>query len=105
MAQKNLFDVWIVSSQTVYKAVPYNVVTDWVTQGRLVADDRLKLAGTDQWIRLGDTAAFATFLPRPAAPTEKVGDVAEALESVELDVKYGTGHHEDADEDVDMIPL
>jgi biopolymer transport protein ExbD len=103
VAHKNAFDVWIVAANTVYKAVPYNVVTDWVTQGRLLADDKLKLAGTDQWVRLGDTAAFATFLPR--AEPDAVGDQAEALEAVENEIYAHSHAGEGEDEDVDMIPL
>jgi biopolymer transport protein ExbD len=105
VAHKNAFDVWIVAVNTVYKAVPYNIVTDWVTQGRLLADDKLKLSGTDQWVRLGDTAAFATFLPR--SEPDSVGDEAEALAAVENEVyahsHAGEGHGED--DDIDMIPL
>jgi biopolymer transport protein ExbD len=99
--QRNAFDVWIVASQTVYRAVPYNIVTDWVGQGRLLADDRLRLSGTEVWTRLGDTAAFATYLPR--ADETAIGDEAEALEKVELEMQYR--HIDDEDEDVDMIPL
>src|SRR5438045_4579948 len=98
---RNAFDLWIVASQTVYKAVPYNIVTDWVSQGRLLADDRLRLSGTEVWTRLGDTAAFATYLPR--ADEKSIGDEAEALEKVELEMQYR--HIDDEDQDVDMIPL
>jgi biopolymer transport protein ExbD len=105
VAQKNAFDVWITAANTVYKAVPYNIVTDWVTQGRLLADDKLKLSGTEQWVRLGDTAAFATFLPR--AEPDAVGDQAEALEAVENEMfeHSHAGEGYGAEEDVDMIPL
>src|SRR5947209_6497991 len=103
MAQKNVFDVWIVAANTVYKAVPYNVVTDWVTQGRLLADDRPKLSGTEQWVRLGDTAAFATFLPR--AEQAPVADHSEFVESVEAEAFEHSHAGEGEDDDVDMIPL
>lgn len=104
MAQKNAFDVWIVAANTVYKAVPYNVVTDWVTQGRLLADDRLKLSGTEQWVRLGDTAAFATFLPRQESGASSA-DHAEFVESMEAEAFEHSHAGEGEDEDVDMIPL
>jgi hypothetical protein len=36
MAKKpQVFDVWVVETNTVYKQVPYTVVTDWAQQGRL----------------------------------------------------------------------
>ena len=53
-------------------------------------------------MKIGDTAAFATFLPRP--DETKVGDTAEALEDVEMDVEFRSSDDEDDDE-VDMIPL
>src|SRR5436853_5484942 len=40
-----VLDVWIVETQAVYTDVPFAVVTDWVQQGRLLADDRVRLAG------------------------------------------------------------
>ena len=50
MAQKRrFFDVWIVETNQVYKEVPYTVVADWVQQGRLLEDDRLKPSGTAEW--------------------------------------------------------
>ena len=48
MAQKRRFlDVWIVESNTVYQEVPFEVVTDWVQQGRLLADDQVKITWGD----------------------------------------------------------
>jgi biopolymer transport protein ExbD len=103
MAEKRRFlDVWILESNTVYREVPFSVVTDWVQQGRLLADDKLRPAGTNQWVRLGDTPAFAAYLPK--AEPFRAEDRAEALEpvQVELTVRHRPG---DEDEDVDMIPL
>ncbi len=43
MAEKRRYlDVWIVETNTVYREVPFEVVTDWVQQGRLLADDMLR---------------------------------------------------------------
>ena len=37
MAEKRRFlDVWIVESNTVYQEVPFEVVADWLQQGRLL---------------------------------------------------------------------
>ena len=40
MADKRRFlDVWIIDRNMVYREVPYTVVTDWVQQSRLLAED------------------------------------------------------------------
>ena len=47
MSKKQVtLDVWIVEGNTVYKEVPYAVVTDWLQQGRLLEDDKAKPSGT-----------------------------------------------------------
>src|SRR5579872_6880707 len=100
--QRRFLDVWIVESNTVYREVPYTVVTDWVQQGRLLDDDRLRPSGTPNWQRLGDIPSFAAFLPK--IDPQRVEDQAEALERVEVDFAWKP-RHEDDDDDVDMIPL
>jgi len=103
MAEKRKFlDVWVVESNTVYKEVPYTIVTDWVQQGRLLEDDRVKPSGSAQWLRLGDTTAFASFLPK--VEPFRVEDQAEALEPVQVDFTWKR-RRGDEDDDVDMIPL
>ncbi len=103
MASKRRFlDVWIVESDTVYREVPYNIVVDWVGQGRLVESDMLRWSGQADWFPLGGTPAFAAYLPR-SEPT-RADDQAEALERVHVDFAW-TGRPPDDDEDVDMIPL
>ncbi len=96
------FDVWFVQSSTVYKQVPYHVVTDWVQQARLGVEDMLKPAGALNWVKLGSLPLFQVYLPQPEV--EKVGDAAEALEPIELDFNWKRRPDAD-DEDVDMIPL
>ncbi len=103
MAEKQRFlDIWIVESNTVYKEVPFNVVTDWVQQGRLLEDDQGKPSGTKDWQRLGDMGEFLAYFhkPEPLRPQ----DPAEALEAVSLDVPVRRVREEE-DDDVDMIPL
>jgi biopolymer transport protein ExbD len=103
MAEKRQFlDVWIVESNTVYREVPFAVVTDWVQQGRLLEDDMLRPSGTKDWLRLGGMSAFAAYLPKPEP--FRVEDEAEALEAVEIDFAWQP-RTEDEDQDVDMIPL
>jgi biopolymer transport protein ExbD len=103
MAEKRRFlDIWIVESNTVYKEVPFAVVTDWVQQGRLLEDDMYKPSGTREWIRFGGSSEMMPYFPRPE-PT-RAQDQAEALEAVHIDFSYKRPH-EDEDEDVDMIPL
>jgi biopolymer transport protein ExbD len=103
MAEKRRFlDVWIVESNTVYKEVPFSVVTDWVQQGRLLEDDMTKPSGTKEWQRLGGMPEFRPYIPRPEP--NRVEDQAEALEGVHIDFAYKKGHEEE-DDDCDMIPL
>ena len=64
MSEKRRFlDVWIVEGNTVYKEVPFDVVADWVQQGRLLEDDMARPSGTSEWARLGDMADFAVYVP------------------------------------------
>lgn len=99
--KKQLFDVWVVQGDTVYKDVPYHVVADWVQQGRLLADDRVRPAGGDTWHKVETVTNFAPYLPH--AEPMRAEDVAEALEPVQLDFVWKK--FEDEDDDVDMIPL
>jgi biopolymer transport protein ExbD len=103
MAQKRRFlDVWIIESNTVYREVPFEVVTDWVQQGRLLADDKLRPSGTAEWFRLGDNPSFAAYLPK--ADPYAANDQAEALEPVAVDFAW-KHRPEEGEDDVDMIPL
>jgi biopolymer transport protein ExbD len=103
MPEKRRFlDVWIVESNTVYREVPFQVVTDWLQQGRLLEDDRLRPSGTAEWFRVGATPEFTPYLPQ--ADAFRADDQAEALEPVEVDFRWRKPEP-DVDEDVDMIPL
>jgi biopolymer transport protein ExbD len=101
MATKKL-DVWVVESETVYREVPFTVVADWLQQGRLLGEDRVRLSGQEQWHVISAVSAFKPYLPGPA-PAE-ASDRAEALEPVELGLHWRR-RQEEEDEDVDMIPL
>jgi biopolymer transport protein ExbD len=100
--KQRVLDVWILESNTVYRLVPFTVVTDWIQQGRLLADDRVRPVGKEAWYPIGKVAALAAYLPR----TEplRVEDQAEALAPVELDVQLPKTV-EAEDDEVDMIPL
>ncbi len=96
---KKFFDVWFVQkNNTVYKEVPFHVVTDWAQQARLSADDMLKPSGTANWFKLGTLPLFQAYLPQP---NQTIGD---PLEPIELDFNWKP-HVPDDDDDVDMIPL
>ena len=97
---KRFFDAWFVTTNTVYKEVPYNVVTDWVQQGRLGSEDMLKPSGTANWFRIGGLEMFQPYLPAP----DPIADVVASREPVEFEVPWKRSHADD-DEDVDMIPL
>jgi biopolymer transport protein ExbD len=102
MANKRLLDVWIVEINKVYREVPFAVVTDWLQQGRLLPEDKVRLAGGKTWHAVSNVPAFAPFLPHPEPLA--VDDKAEALEAVDLGFEP-TRRLEDDDEDIDMIPL
>jgi hypothetical protein len=101
-AKQRLLDVWLLEIDTVYREVPYVVVTDWVQQGRLLGDDCVRIAGSKKWHAIGSVPALAPYLPR--AEPQRADDQAEALEPVELGLDWKRPG-EDDDEDVDMIPL
>ena len=114
------FDVWFVSANTVYKAVPYNVVADWAQQGRLAATDMVRPAGASvAWVKVEEHEFLSDYLPRPVEA--RAVPAAAADEAVPAEVVRGgepAPHAElpdpeppprkradDADDEVDMIPL
>lgn len=106
------FDVWFVTTSTVYKQVPYTVVADWCQQGRLGPADQLRPAGSaDAWKLVAAWDLFADYLPREvgvavAAEPVAVGDAAtETAEPIDLDPLPRRRGGGDSDDDVDMIPL
>jgi biopolymer transport protein ExbD len=100
--KKFFFDVWLSQSKTVYRDVPYEVVTDWLQQGRLLGDDRIRPAGTEQWFQIAEVPAFAGFIPK--ADPLRTDEKAEALEPLEMGFAWGK-QEEQEDADPDMIPL
>ena len=106
------FDVWFVVANTVYKAVPYNVVADWTSQGRLSSSDKLRPAGTESaWKSVAEWELFADYLPRPAVnvvPTPGAAPVGAPLHFAEAPEEEELMHNrisEEDDDEVDMIPL
>src|SRR3954471_10768380 len=96
-------DVWLVEGGAVYRAVPFTVIADWIQQGRLLAEDRARLAGSKTaWTPLGKIPAFQPYFPK--AEPQAAEDQAEALEAVEGDFRWNRRRDEEED-DPDMIPL
>jgi biopolymer transport protein ExbD len=100
--KKRLLDVWVIELNTVYREVPYAVVTDWLQQGRLLADDKVRPAGGAAWHTVGKIAALTPYLPQPEP--FRAEDQAEALAAVETGLEWKRPDEEE-DDDVDMIPL
>ena len=104
------FDVWFVTANTVYKAVPYNVVADWTGQGRLGAADRLRPAGTEgAWKPVSEWPLIADYLPRPvvtAVPDPvAVGEPISLPDAPEEAGLIRSKREAEDDNEVDMIPL
>lgn len=101
-AKERQIDVWIVDLKKVYTGVPFTVVTDWLQQGRLLASDRVRLAGKEKWHPIDKVPALTPYLPKqqPLA----VEDRAEAMEPIDLGFESARVI-EGEDDDVDMIPL
>lgn len=96
------FDVWLTTANRVYKAVPYEVVADWLQQGRVASSDRVRSAGEGDWRVVEEYPTLAVYLP-VASPSD-TNDDSEAMQPVDLGIQIRRGKH-DADEDVDMVPL
>jgi biopolymer transport protein ExbD len=99
---RRLMDVWIVDTNAAYKAVPFETVANWLQQGRLLGEDRVRPAGTPTWFQIDAISALAPYLPQPEP--QRVEDKAEALEPVEADFDWRRAGGEE-DDDPDMIPL
>jgi biopolymer transport protein ExbD len=100
--KKFFFDVWLSHGNTVYRGVPYEVVTDWLQQGRLLGEDRVRPAGTEQWFQITEVPTFSGYIPANSAL--RTDEKAEALEPLENPFSWShPGEEEDADPD--MIPL
>lgn len=97
-----VLDVWVLETKAVYRKVPFSVVTDWIQQVRLLAEDRVRPSGTERWLPLAEVPALAAYLPK--VEKFRVEDRAEALEPVRVDFGW-RGRRGDDDQDVDMIPL
>jgi biopolymer transport protein ExbD len=100
--QSRGYDVWLTAANRVYRAVPYDVLTDWLQQGRIVAADQVRESGTGDWRQVADIPSLSAFLPH--AEHDQPNDVAEAFEPVALAVPIRR-RIDDDDDDVDMIPL
>src|SRR5262245_44464531 len=101
-AMASHYDLQLQSGTKIYRAVPYEVVTNWLQQGRVIAKDRVRPVGTETWTAVEDHGELAVFLPQAVAALPN--DAAEALQPVELGIEVHP-KRADHDEDVDMVPL
>jgi biopolymer transport protein ExbD len=117
------FDVWFLTANTVYKAVPYGVVAEWAQGGRLAPTDKVRPAGTTvAWVDVSKNELLADYVPRAVAtvsvPAAQVTNVATG--DVQIPAPSSTAEHvelpeaeeitfrrppSEEDDDVDMIPL
>jgi biopolymer transport protein ExbD len=94
------FDLWLTASNRAYRGVPFNIVTDWLQQGRILPTDRVRSDG-GEWQTIAESPAFGSFVPRDDLPAAE--DAAEALEPIHATLPIRKPV--DDDDDVDMIPL
>jgi biopolymer transport protein ExbD len=103
MAKPAEYDVWFTAANTLYRNVPFAVLTGWVGQGRVSGTDKVRSAGTEAWFAVASVPLLADYLgsgePPPAAT-----EVGAQFEPIELDAGWPKHFSED-DDDVDMIPL
>lgn len=105
MSRSQAYDVWLVAANTVYKGVPYGVVSGWAGQGRIGANDKLRPAGSNEpWVLVSQVELIADYLAEEQSVSSGGGDLAESLEPVEIDPAWPKSIDDD-DDDVDMIPL
>src|SRR5687767_14977865 len=102
MSDRQQYDIWIRAIDRVYPQIPYTLLANWIQEGRVLEDDKVRPTGTSPWVELRQDTLLAAYLPRPA--TIRAEDHAEALEPVELGFGSKIGGTEE-EEDVDMIPL
>jgi biopolymer transport protein ExbD len=95
------FDIWLTATNRAYRGVPFSVVTDWLQQGRILSEDKIRPEGGGEWLTIAENRAFAAFVPHDEGPA--ADDTAEALEPVHTAVPVR--RHSEDDDDVDMIPL
>src|SRR4051794_30443727 len=96
------FDVWLTAAGRAYQRVPYEILADWLQQGRVLAVDRVRDATGGEWQLVTEVPTLAVYLPLPTAGVPE--DRAEALQPVELGITIGHSRGAE-DEDVDMVPL
>jgi biopolymer transport protein ExbD len=100
---KELYDVWFLAADQVYRGVPWNVVSGWAEQGRLAGSDRVRRSGTETaWVKVSEEPRIADFLFQP---TKHRHETAETIGPIELDLDEPRRGAEAEDDEVDMIPL
>jgi biopolymer transport protein ExbD len=99
---RRLLDVWIVETNTAYRSVPFETVANWLQQGRLLGEDRVRPAGTQDWFQIDSIRALTPYVPK--LEPQRVEDPAEALEPVEAEFSWRRPSDLEED-DPDMIPL
>ena len=102
-AKRRFLDVWIIEGNTVYKEVPFDVVADWVQQGRLLEDDMLRPSGTSEWSaprRHERVRRLPAQAGRRAGSREPGRADGGGRNGLQLEAAV-----DDEDSEVDMIPL
>ncbi len=80
------------------------VVTDWLQEGRLLGEDKVRAPGKATWHPINKVKALLPYLPQQESTPKTPEDTAAALDSVETGLSHRSPFGAE-DEDVDMIPL
>lgn len=95
------FSVWLKQSNMTYSGVPFTVICDWISEGRVTVNDCVRTAGQPSWDYLGDHKLFAPYFQMGgAAPTPEA--IADEMNAIDLEIPHKKEHEDD---EVDMIPL
>lgn len=109
MATPKNLDIWLLSSNTVYKGVPFTVAAGWAGQGRMSGSDKIKPAGSgDDWQHVRNVDYLADFLARDfqsKTAEEQAFENEKNNNDYDVEPIEGKKHEEEEDDDVDMIPL
>ncbi|QVL32860.1 biopolymer transporter ExbD [Telmatocola sphagniphila] len=100
------YDVWFLRRNQVFRAVPFEVVTEWVQQAKVLPEDKIKSVEEENWLALKDHPQFSIYLTSEAEEASQTEENSPTQAEPDVGLDFGwKRRHTDEDDDVDMIPL